>query len=77
MTAQAKRHWGEAMTWIFRALTAVGAFFLIEIYNEVKATRQDVNEALRQNGANEITDRFQDVRIDSHERRLNHLQNID
>lgn len=77
MTAQVKERVGAVWTWIFRAMTAVGAFFLIETYNEIKAMRNDVNEAMRKNDRMEMSDRYQDIRLDSHERRLNHLQNTD
>lgn len=67
MSPQAKRDVSEAMTWIFRASTAVGAYFLVLLVNEVKDTHRDVEAILR---AQAVTN----VRLDAHDSQISDLQ---
>lgn len=67
MSPQAKRDVSEAMTWIFRASTAVGAYFLILLVNEVKDTNRDVEAILR-------TQAVTNVRLDAHDSQISDLQ---
>jgi hypothetical protein len=36
MSNESKQQLGEVLTWVLRSLTAIGAFFLIGIYGEIK-----------------------------------------
>ena len=67
MRPQNKRDLGEAMTWILRLTTAVGAFFLILLVNEIKDMHRDVEAILR---AQAVTDE----KLKAHEARITDLQ---
>ena len=67
MSPQNKRDLGEAMTWILRLTTAVGAFFLILLVNEIKDMHRDVEAILR---AQAVTDE----KLKAHEARISDLQ---
>lgn len=55
------------MTWILRLTTAVGAFFLILLVNEIKDMHRDVEAILR---AQAVTDE----KLKAHEARITDLQ---
>lgn len=67
MSPQNKRDLGEAMTWILRLTTAVGAFFLILLVNEIKDMHRDVEAILR---AQAVTDE----KLKAHDARITDLQ---
>lgn len=67
MSPQIKRDLGEAMTWILRLSTAVGAFFLILLVNEIKDMHRDVEAILR---AQAVTN----VKLDVHDAQITDLQ---
>ena len=59
MSPAAKRTMEDAMVWIFRASTALGAFFLFQTYNEIKELHKDVESIVTSNAVN-------NVRIEAH-----------
>ena len=54
MSDEQKQGMDDAIKWILRALTAVGAFFLIKTYNGVTSTNDMMQEHLRQYASDRV-----------------------
>lgn len=65
------------MMWIFRGSTAVGAFFLILLVNEIKDMHQDIEKLIRADGMNDVRIESHTVQIKDLQRRVNQIQHID
>lgn len=65
------------MTWIFRGMTAIGAFFLVQTYNEILAMRADVNQALLNQAVLRVEMDANKSVIADHTRQIRFLQRIE
>lgn len=54
MSADDKQKMGDAIMWILRALTALGAFFLIKTYGVMSDTNMLLQEHLRQYASDRV-----------------------
>lgn len=67
MSQEDKQKLGSVTAWIFRVLTGVGAFFLIQTYNGITRTNELLQDIRREQAVN---DTFYRMKLEQHERSL-------
>jgi hypothetical protein len=67
MSTNDKERMSATMMWLFRAATAVGAFYLIQTYNGIVKTNELLQDIRREQAVN---DTYYRMKLDEHDRAI-------